>query len=294
MLNLVWVQTFLAVLETGSFQAAANQLGMAQPTVSQHIQKLEEQLGVLLVRRARTGCEPTSAAVALLPYAQSLIRLNGRALAAVKGDHLRVGASSNVGIYLLQPKLKTFLEGRQRSQFDVVIDRNPTIAEKLASGEVDVAVMEWWDNRPGFKAQIWRSEPVILITSPSHPLAGRAEASARDLAGLELLGGEAGSGTARLIAAYFAGSGAMPRVSLQLGSTEAVKQAVRAGVGISLVLRCAVTEEVRNGTLRAVPLAQPSMHKDIFVIWRDNGVRHLPDPPFVQHLLGMEGAVAVA
>jgi DNA-binding transcriptional ArsR family regulator len=115
MLNLAWAKTFLALVETKSFQAAADQLQLAQRTVSQQIRKLEEELGVVLVRRSRSGCEPTPAAFAFMPYATSA-RL-----------------------------------------FDLVIDRNPVIAQKLDDTELDVAVMEWWDRRPGFLSQQYRS-----------------------------------------------------------------------------------------------------------------------------------------
>lgn len=94
MLNLAWAKTFLALVETKSFQAAADQLHLAQPTVSQQIRKLEEELGVVLVRRSRSGCEPTPAAFAFMPYATSLIRISERALTAVRTGQTRVGASS--------------------------------------------------------------------------------------------------------------------------------------------------------------------------------------------------------
>jgi len=74
-----------------------------------------------------------------------------------------------------------------------------------------------------------------------------------------------------------------PRIALQLGSTEAVKEAVKAGLGVSLVLRSAVAEEVRNGSL---PIQRPALEKDLFVIWRDTGVSHISAPAFVTHLLG--------
>ena len=153
MLNLAWVRTFLALVENKSFQAAATQLQLAQPTVSQQIRKLEQQLGVILVRRARSGCEPTQAAFTFIPYAESLIQINQRALAAIQNGQVRVGASSNVGIYMLQPYVRTFLNGRDPALFDLVIDRNPVIAQKLVDAEIDVAVMEWWDRRPGFSVE---------------------------------------------------------------------------------------------------------------------------------------------
>lgn len=289
MLNLAWVRTFLTLVEHGSFHAAAAQLHLAQPTVSQQIRKLEQQLGVLLVRRARSGCEPTPAAIAFLPWAESLVRINQRAVAAVRGDCMRVGASSNVGIYLLQPEVRTFLDGRDPAGFELVIDRNPVIAQKLDSAELDMAVMEWWDGRPGFKWKQWRREPLVLIVPPDHRLATRTQVTGEELATLDLLGGEPGTGTGRLLEACFRDRGLQARASRQLGSTEAVKQAVKAGLGLSLVLHSAVAEEASAGSLRAIPVVKPTLSKELFVIWRDSGVRHVAAPAFAIHLIGDSG-----
>lgn len=287
MLNLVWVRTFLALAKHKSFQAAADYLRIAQPTASSHIQKLEHQLGVPLFHRSRTGCEPTREAMNFLPYAQSILRVNERALAAVSGERLRIGASSNIGIYLLQPYVRSYLEGRDPSAFDIVIDRNPSIAEKLENVEIDVAVLEWWDNRDGCQAERWKSESVVVIVPPDHPLASQAQIGRAQLSEFELLGGEPGTGTGRMLAKYFGDSAQMPRVSLQLGSTEAVKQAVKVGIGISLVLASAVSDEVRAGSLRAIPFVDPPLRKDLFVAWR-TGISGMPTPAFARHLLNAD------
>jgi DNA-binding transcriptional LysR family regulator len=221
-----------------------------------------------------------------MPYAESLIRISKRALQTVRTGHLRVGASSNIGIYILQPHVRRFLRSHDPALFDLVIDRNPVIAQKLDNAELDVAVMEWWDERPGFLWKRWRSEPIVLIVPPDHPLTAYAQISKRKLGELELLGGEPGTGTGRLIDSYFAKGARRPRTSLQLGSTAAVKEAVKAGLGVSLVLQAAVAEEVRSGTLRAIPLQPPTLEKDLFVIWRDTGTSHISAPAFVPHLIG--------
>lgn len=284
MLNLVWVRTFLALVEHKSFQAAAAQLQIAQPTASLHIQKLEEQLGAPLFHRSRTGSEPTREAVRFLPYARSIIRVNEHALAVVSKERLRIGASSNIGIYLLQPYIRSYLQGRDPSAFDIAIGRNPSVAEMLERSEVDVAVMEWWDDRAGCRAEHWRSEPVVVIVPPGHPLAAQTQVDWVQLSEFELLGGEPGTGTGRMLANYFGGNARMPRVSFQLGSTEAVKQAVRAGLGISLVLAAAVTDEVRAGTLHAIPFVEPSLRKNLVVVLR-NGVPGMLASAFARHLL---------
>lgn len=288
MLNLVWVRTFLALVEHRSFQAAAARLQIAQPTASLHIQKLEEQLGAPLFHRSRTGSEPTREAVSFLPYARSIIRVNERALAVASKERLRIGASSNIGIYLLQPYIRSYLQERDPSAFDIVIDRNPSVAEMLERSEVDVAVMEWWDNRAGCRAEHWRSEPVVVIVPPGHPLAAQTQVDRVQLSEFELLGGEPGTGTGRLLANYFGGNTWIPRVSLQLGSTEAVKHAVKAGIGISLVLAAAVADEVRAGTLHAIPFVEPPLKKDLFVVL-PNGIPRVLASAFAGHLLNASG-----
>lgn len=82
MLNPVWLKSLVAIVQTGSFQSAARALGLAQPTVSQHLQKLEEQVGVTLVQRSRSGCQPTTRALAFMPHATALLDMHARALEA--------------------------------------------------------------------------------------------------------------------------------------------------------------------------------------------------------------------
>lgn len=284
MLNLSLVKTLLAVVTTKSFRESADNLGLSQPAVSQHIRRLEEDLGVSLIRRDRRGCEPTPAALAFLPFAENMLRLSERAKAAVRQNQLRIGAGSNIGIYILQPLLKSFMDANPGLDLDVVVDSNPAIAARLESADLDLALMEWWDRRSGFNSIDWRREPVVLIVPPGHPLSRRRTISKSDLIGASMLGGEPGTGTGRLLQTYF-GHGATPTVGLQLGSTEAVKHAVAAGLGISLVLASAVHREIAAGELCAIPFSPPELAKDLYAIW-PNFVAPANQPPaFVRHLL---------
>lgn len=284
MLNLVWLRSFLSLVQHQSFQAAAENLGIAQPTISQHIQKLEQDLDVLLIRRGRSGCEPTRAALALVPFANSMLRLDQHARDAVRGSGVRIGASSNIGIYMLQPHIRAFRDVPAAPDVDLVIDNNPSIARQLTVGELDIAIMEWWHPKPGFQARDWRQEPMVLIVPPDHPCADLQSIDRDTLAGMTLLGGEPGTGTGRLLAHFFGEHGPFPKVSMQLGSTEAVKQAVKAGLGISLVLAASVDEEVRAGTLRAIPVSEPGLAKELVVVYPEAFAAHPPVSAFLSHL----------
>jgi LysR family transcriptional regulator, low CO2-responsive transcriptional regulator len=269
MLNLWHVQTFLAVIDEGGFQGAAQALGLAQPTVSQQLRKLEEALGAQLVVRTRNGSQPTRDGAAFLPFARGLTRTAARAVSAVGDRPLAIGASSNIGTYLLPAALHRFA-AESGADFDLVLGTNPETAGRLDGAEVDVAVMEWWDGRPGFAATPWRREPMVVIVSPKHPWANRRTVSRALLLDQPLIGGEPGTGTGQLLQKAFGRNAGRLRIAMQLGSTAAVKEAVKAGLGISLVLAGAVADEVRAGTLVALRLADADLTKNLVVVLPDD------------------------
>ena len=274
-MNLTYVESFLAVATTGGFRQAAKQISLSQPTVSQHISKLEQLLKAALIVRKHSGCTLTTEGRAFVPYAETLLRTSRRALLLFEKQTVVIGASSNIGIYLLPPYLKAYQRANDEVQMvELVIDSNPVIAEKLQNLEVDIAVMEWWDNRPGFHTKIWRREDLVVIVAPDHPWSKLPVIDKDRLKGCNLLGGEPGTGTGRLLQSYFGDDASSIGIAMQLGSTEAVKRAVQAGLGISLALRSTVSKEHAAGTLRAIPFAERPPQKDLYVIWPDTS---LPD-----------------
>lgn len=203
-MNLEYIETFLVVARTGSFRSAAKQLNISQPSVSQHIKKLESIFGSELFVRCNSGNQLTPAAQTLLPYAESLIRIFGQAKTALLEEKLWIGASSNIGIYILKPYIRRFINQFQfPPKFDLTIDTNPAIAKKLETAEIDCAIMEWWDNRDGFTAWTWRHEEFVLIVPPEHPWKSLSVISKESLQSIEMLGGERGTGTGRLLKQHF-------------------------------------------------------------------------------------------
>lgn len=270
MLNLEHIASFLAVLRTRTFRAAAHERALSQATVTQHIQKLEAALNTSLIARSHAGCTPTPAGAALLPHAESLLRVNTRVLSMMHKPVIAIGASSNIGVYLLQPYIKSFLAQTDGEySIDVVIDNNLAIAKKLESGELDLAAMEWWDGRSGYTARLWRQEELVVIVAPSHPWARLSAIPPSLLKEAPILGGEAASGTGTLLKRHFGDQIHGLQTAMQLGSTEAVKQWVKAGLGVSIVLSSTIVEETRAGTLCAIPLAGEPIRKPLYVIWRE-------------------------
>lgn len=266
MIDLERVATFIAVVKCGSFRAAARQTGLSQPTVTQHIKRLEQSLQARLIDRTALPQGLTVEGKIFFPYAEQLLRTSQKATAALRNQDLVVGSSSNIGIYLLQPYIKA-LQARVENKIDVKIGKNIEIAAMLESLEVDVAVMEWWAPRPGFVATVWRREKMVVIVPPNHPWAAESSIPLGWLKSQKLLGGEAATGTGRLLQHYLGADAAEMTGSLQLGSTEAVKHAVHAGLGISLVMESSVKREQESGWLHAIPTRE-NVHKDLYLVHR--------------------------
>jgi DNA-binding transcriptional LysR family regulator len=278
-LNLEHLATLLELVGSGSFSETATRLGFAQSTVSQHVKRLEDVLGARLILRGQRRCRPTPAALRLIPYAKSILSLEDHIISAVRVRALRLGACSNIGIYILPEILRGFAElgGRQP---ELLIGSNPDIATRLRHAEVDAALLEWWDERDGFNWQAWGNEPLVVITAPDHPLQRAGKISPRQLAKLSLIGGEEGTGTGRLLNTYLGRARGL-QIAMQLGSTEAVKRAVAAGLGVSLVPACAVIEEIRDGRLCVLPLEGQPLEKSLRLVWREDLSR---DEPLIVYL----------
>lgn len=293
MIDLDCVASFLAVASSGSFRAAAPRVGLSQPAVTQQVKKLEKTLGATLIERGGAGSILTPEGRAFLPYAESLLRTSERALARFRRRGIVVGASSNIGVYLLPSFLKAGCD-RLDFQVDLVVGDNPTIASKLEDLAIDLALMEWWDDRPGFTAQSWKQEKLVVIVPPGHPWAGLESVPPAMLAGQPMLGGEAGTGTGKILRQCLGEHADDIRVGMQLGSTEAVKRAVRAGLGVSVVMASAVAEEHRAGTLHAIPLAAVPLKKDTYLVRRVSSLADDLPARFVRFLQEHRGEAVPA
>jgi DNA-binding transcriptional LysR family regulator len=273
-LNLDHLESFVAVAEAGGVTAAARRLGLAQPTVSQHLQRLEAQLGRALLQRGPSGAVLSEEGARLLPLARGLLRLDEQF--DPERARLRLGACSNIGVYML-PELLMAHRNAGHDLPEVHVGANADVVERLLAGDLDLALLEGWEPRAGFSTAVWREAPLVAILPEADPLAAASTVDLSDLCARPLLGGETGTGTGRLLRRAL-GPNAPVQVSLQLGSTEAVKQAVAAGLGASLVLKSCVGEPPKGLVVRDL---DPPLSKPLRLAWRDG----LPaDEPLLQRL----------
>ena len=281
MLNLLHTRTFLAVVDAGGFRAASRVLDIAPSTIMDHVGQLEAELGASLIVRRRGSARPTPQGAAFLPLARALVSTAERAHAVITGGPLRLAASSNIGTYMLQAPLADFRQ-RYGSDVDLWIGSNPAAFERLSQGAADLAIVECWQPSDEFEEHRWLDEKLVVIVDPAHPWAARENLEAEELIGERLLGGERGTGTGTLLRLRLGPVASRLTTVDGFGNTEAVKRAVRAGLGISLVMQASVTDEVAAGTLVALPLKDKELVKETKIVLR----RDMPQGSAARRFLG--------
>jgi DNA-binding transcriptional LysR family regulator len=263
-LDLHKLEVFHWVAEYKSFSAAARHLSLRQPTVSAHVRELEEQLGAKLFNRVGGKVAPTSCGELLLHSAKKVLALKKDALASLDrfqgkvGGDLLLGGSNIPGEYILPGKLAAFVAAYPEVKPLLKIGDSAGIVQAVLDGAVEIGFVGFKgsDRRLAFQ-KLWKDEMVLVVGS-RHPWAGKKRLEVKELASQGFISREGGSGTLRsfteLLSRKDRNAEKTLRVMMELGSTEAVKEALIAGNGFSILSRHSIHRELRDGVLVAIPL----------------------------------------
>jgi DNA-binding transcriptional LysR family regulator len=250
------LEIFVKVAELGSFSRAAEALYLTQPTVSEHIRTLEEELAVRLLDRLSRGAAVTKGGQLLLSYAQRMLALSREARQAMdrfqgrmSGD-LHVGASTIPGEYVLPTLIGRFKEKYPDISITLLIGDSQTVVDWVSAGRAELGVVGARLSQRGVEYKELMPDEVVVVVPASHTWHGRKQISLDELRREPLLIRERGSGTRAALEATLAEAGldlGAFRIVGEMGSTQAIKQAVKAGVGVSVVSKRAVEEECKVG-----------------------------------------------
>lgn len=263
-LDLYKLEVFHWVAEFKSFSAAARHLSLRQPTVSAHVRALEDELGAKLFNRAGGKVAPTSLGETLLESARKVLALKKETLASfdqfqgrIRGD-LLVGGSNIPGEYILPPKLTAFVKKYPEVKPVLRIGDSEGIVQAVLDGAVEIGFVGFKraDRRLTFQ-KIWKDE-MVLAVAKGHRWARLKGIGIAALRSEGFISREGGSGTLRSFQGLLARSGFKGdktlRVIMELGSTEAVKEALLAGLGFSILSINSIRRELRDGVLKEVPI----------------------------------------
>lgn len=262
-----WLRAFQAAARTRSFSAASRQINVSQSALSRQIQALEEQLGVSLFQRGPHGVHLSPAGERFLEFAEAILSLIEQALASLspagtRGRTLRVAASSTPGTYLLPCALTELRKRHPEIRLALKVANSATTEEAVATGEADIGVIGCPPGRPGLAAVPFTRDRLVLVTGG----AGNNE-KRPDL----LILREEGSCTRRAVESMlrcWTPAEEAPD-TLEIGSTEAIKNVLACGVGSAYLPAVAVLREIQAGILRlAHPWPLPEgLYRDLWFVF---------------------------
>lgn len=269
------LEIFAKVAELGSFSRAAEALFLTQPTISEHVRALEDELGLALLDRLGRGATTTPAGQILLSYALRMLTLAREARQAIDqfqgtmSGELIVGGSTIPGEYVLPALVGTFKSKYPDICISLLIGSSRQVSEWVDDGRVEVGVVGAPPASKSLEARPLMDDDIVIAVPAGHPWARQASVTVADLRGEPLLLRERGSGSRDAVERALAARGltfADFRIVGEMGSTQAIKQAVRAGVGVSLISRRAVADECRAGLLTCVAITDLDIRRAFHLV----------------------------
>lgn len=273
------IEAFCQVVELKSFTRAAEKLLLSQPTISEHVRSLEEELEQKLLDRLGKEVELTPVGKLFYGYARKILRCRQEAVQAVQqfggkvSGRILAGCGTIPGTYILPE-----LIGRFRTQYPLIaatlcVGSSRIISKKVLNGELELGVVGAKWKEAGLNWTEMFSDELTLVTHPDHPWANRASVSILELPGQPFIMREAESGTRKVFAGILEENG-MKEGFLQevaeIGSTAAIKEAIKAGMGISVISKRAVAEDIKYGRLASLNISDHKLKRPFYLIRRKN------------------------
>jgi DNA-binding transcriptional LysR family regulator len=260
------LQVFHTVARQLSFTKAAELLFMTQPAVTFQVKQLEEHFNTRLFERSHGKISLTPAGELALDYAERILNLTAEMEARISeltgqvSGPLLIGASTTIAEYMLPRLLGEFKRQHPETQARLTVANSETIENKVADHTLDLGLIESPSHHPNLITKVCCEDELIMIAAPDCELARLAMVTPAQVATQPYISRESGSGTRECIDDFFKLNGvSLDEVNLvmELGSREAIKGAVAAGLGVAVVSATTVAKEIKLGELVAVPINPP-------------------------------------
>lgn len=274
------LQVFSAVAESGSTTAAGLRIALSQSATSGALNELERLLDMQLFDRIGKRLVLNDNGRSLLPHARTVLDaaqnieemfrtdLNS-AHANVPAARLRIGASTTIGNYLLPALIASYEKTWPGARIDLSIGNTQDIALSVSRLEVDMGLIEGACHETDLAVEPWRVDELVIVCAAGHPTAqaaGQSRVTVKALRQARWLMREPGSGTREAVEHVL-----LPHLihfegEMQLGSTEAIKQAAAQGMGLACLPLCAVQDLITLGRLQVLPTTLPRLKRNFYLI----------------------------
>jgi LysR family transcriptional regulator, transcriptional activator of the cysJI operon len=248
------LEAFCAAVEEGTISGAARRMYLSQPSVSERLAELEREARVPLLIRSRRGVEPTEPGAMLYEHARRTldeIRALDRVLQTLRDKHdmrLRFAASSTLGEHLLPEWLKDFGRRMPGTLSELFVGNTREVVEMVDSGEVAFGVIEGEERVSTVESVPLLDDELVVVVAPRHRWA-RQPVDVGELGKEPFISREKGSGTRQVIESALEERGISLNVQMEIGSTSAIKEAIEANIGFSILSRETIRLELEAGHL---------------------------------------------
>lgn len=272
-MNIRQLKYFLSVVRQGSIGAAAEANFVTQPAVSLQIKKLEEEVGErLLVRRGRRSVL-TQTGRLVARHAEEILREMDALEAAMHGlrgltsGFLKLGNIDAASVYVLPELYRAFHHQYPGVRIEIVVGDSRHLLEAMIAGDLELATVTLPVNRRGFQVLPIYQDEMVVVAHPAHELSRRKRVTINHVAEHGLISYPAGSGTRAHIDGVFAEQGVDVRATMEISSPEAIKRLTQAGLGVSILPRRMVTEEVSRKQLKVITTGRARFQRVIGMIY---------------------------
>jgi DNA-binding transcriptional LysR family regulator len=270
-ITLKQLRIVLAAREGGSFVAAAQALNVTPPAVTMQMKLLEEDIGLALFERAPDGLVPTAAGEEVLSAARriaAILEETRDGLAAMRspdGGRVTVGVVSTAK-YFAPRMLAAFQKSHPRVDLQLVVGNRSEVLQRFEAGDFDLAVMGRPPEEVAQESALIGEHPHVVVAAPDDPIVDHGRIRPKELAGRVFLVREPGSGTRILMERFLAQAGLTPRIGMEIGSNETIKQAVMAGLGLTFISAHTVAAEIEDQRLALVDVEGLPMWRRWYVV----------------------------
>ncbi|WP_233710357.1 LysR substrate-binding domain-containing protein [Pseudomaricurvus albidus] len=250
------LQVFLAVAKEQSISRAAVALSLSQSATSAALQEFESRYDIQLFDRAGKRLRLNSFGESIRVKAETvmahLLGFEEELMGQDEFGHLRVGASFTIGNYLAVKHLATYMQEHPEAKVEMEVGSTPEVVAKVLNFHLDIGLIEAELHHDDLQLQPWREDKMVAFCRPDHPLAGKSQLSNKDILSAGWILRESDSGHRQTFDRSMQGLLPDLHIVLELTHNEAIKNAVKAGLGVGCLSEIAVADEIQQGLL--VPL----------------------------------------
>ncbi len=277
-MNIESMRIFCDVVRYQSFSRGAAASNVSQSAATQCVHRVEQHFGVQLIDRTKRPFVLTPEGQACYEGFRQVLEIYDATEARVKALRMeisglvRVAAIYSVGLHHMSRCMKEFMQLYPKAKVRLEYLHPAKVLEAVLDAEVDLGIISYPHPTPELAVIPWRSERMVVVCHPKHPLARRKSVTLEDIRGEDFVGFDRELSIRKQIDKHLRQRSVHVRVVMEFDNIETIKQAVQIGAGVSILPEPTVSSEHRNGSLAVVRLESPEIRRPLGIIHRQRKV----------------------